>query len=122
MPTPGSDEATLLMSDMLSAEFTQIGQLFTATDGFAVRLFDHVESFLATDGIIETKSEGLESRIEEFSDQREALGERLASLETRLFRQFTALDSLISQLSSTSNFLTQQLSNLPGFTREDSNG
>ena len=110
------------LSDVLAVEFTQVGQLFTATDGFAVRLFDLVETFLATDGVIETKTEGLESRIEELTDQRDALGERLASLETRLLRQFNALDSLIAQLTSTSNFLTQQLGNLPGFTRDDGNG
>jgi len=109
------------LSDVVAADFNQIGQLFAATDGFAVRLFSLVETFLASDGIIETKTEGLESKIDEFSEQRDALGERLASLETRLLRQFTALDSLISQLSSTSNFLTQQLGNLPGFTRDDGN-
>lgn len=109
------------LSDVIASDFTRIGQLFTASDGFAVRLFNLVDTFLASDGIIETKTEGLENRIDEFSDQRDALGERLASLETRLLRQFNALDSLISQLSSTSNFLTQQLANLPGFTRDDNN-
>jgi len=50
------------------------------------------------------------------NEQADALNVRLASLETRLLRQFNALDSLLGQLSSTSNFLNQQLNSLPGFT------
>ena len=104
----------------LQNDFTQVGQLFTATDGYAVRLFNLVEGFLDSDGIIEAKEEGLNDRIEGFTEQREDLAERLISLEERLLRQFTALDSLISQLTNTSNFLTQQLDNLPGATRPGS--
>jgi len=36
-----------------------------------------------------------------------------------LLRQFNALDSLLATLSSTSNFLNQQLNSLPGATRPD---
>ncbi len=69
------------------------------------------------DGILESRSTGLQSQIDDLGDQREALNERLVSLETRLLRQFNALDSLLAQLSSTSNFLAQQLGNLPGVER-----
>jgi len=76
-----------------------------------------VDGFLRTDGIIETRTDGLNSTIDDFSEQRDALGERLALLESRLFRQFNALDALVAELTLTSSFLTQQLANLPGFTR-----
>ena len=33
--------------------------------------------------------------------------------------EFSAMDALISQLTATSDFLTQQLTALPGFTREN---
>ena len=102
------------LSDILADDFAKFGQLFSATDGFAVRLYDLADSFLDSDGIIETRNAGLEGRIDDLADQRIALSDRLASLETRLLRQFNALDSLLAQLGSTSNFLAQQLSNLPG--------
>ena len=114
------DESDL--ADVLGSEFNQVGQLFAAEDGFAVRLFDLIDGFLATDGILEVKTQGFASRIDDIADERDALGERLASLETRLLRQFNALDSLIAQLTSTSSFLTQQLDNLPGFSRDKSRG
>lgn len=105
------------LSGVLGSDFSRFGQLFAATDGYATRLHTVVDDYLGSDGILETRTTGLNGRIERFNDQRDALGDRLVALETRLMRQFTALDTLIGQLSSTSNFLTQQLANLPGYTR-----
>lgn len=109
------------LSQVLDGDFTKFGQLFANSDGFAVRLFDLVDGFLETGGIIDARTKGLNSSIEDFADQRVALNKRLASLETRLLTQFNALDSLLGQLNSTSNFLNQQLNNLPGFTPPGSN-
>ena len=110
------------ISTVLGDEFVKFGQLFANVDGFATRLFDLTEGFLESDGIIEARTKGLTETIDGFADDREALNERLSSLETRLLRQFNALDSLLAQLTSTSNFLAQQLDNLPGYTRPDING
>ena len=105
------DDARL--DETLGAGFQDVGRLFAGEDGFATRLFDRVDRVLADDGAIEARTEGLNSRIERIEEQREALGRRLEALETRLLRQFNALDSLVSQLNNTSSFLTQQLANLP---------
>lgn len=105
------------LSTVLGQDFSKFGQLFAVDDGFGTRLFDLTDGFLDTDGIIETRTQGLNTQIDGIADQRESLNERLASLETRLLRQFNALDSLLAQLSSTSNFLTQQLNSLPGVDR-----
>jgi flagellar hook-associated protein 2 len=104
------------LSQALADDFVQIGQLFASNEGFATRLYDLTDNFLASDGIVEARTQGLTDQIDRFSDQAEALNERLASLETRLLRQFNALDSLLGSLSLTSNFLNQQLNSLPGFT------
>ena len=109
------------LSTVLADDFVKFGQLFSTTDGFGVRLFDLADGFLGSEGIIETRSKGLETQIEGLGDERESLNERLASLETRLLRQFNALDSLLAQLSSTSNFLAQQLNNLPGVDQTTNN-
>jgi len=110
------------LSVVLAEDFVNFGQLFANADGFAVRLHDLADGFLQTDGIIDARTQGLTSTIDSIAEQRDALNERLASLETRLLRQFNALDSLLGQLSSTSNFLSQQLNSLPGFTAPDRTG
>lgn len=109
------------LSTVLAEDFINFGQLFASSEGFATRLFELTDSFLGTGGIIEVRTKGLNSSIEEYADQRTALNERLASLETRLLRQFNALDTLLGDLNSTGNFLNQQLNNLPGFTNPGRN-
>ena len=104
------------LSGVLGDDFTRFGQLFSATDGYAVRMYDLADIYLRTGGILQTRTDGLNTQIEDFNDQRVSLNERLVSLEARLLRQFNALDSLLGELTQTSTFLNQQLSNLPGFT------
>ena len=68
-----------------------------------------------TDGVFDSRNDGLKSSIDDIDDRREALNNRLDALCRRATRkQFNALDSLLAQLQSTSNFLTQQLEPLPG--------
>jgi len=105
------------LATTLADDFSKFGQLFATTDGFAVRAFDLVDRYLDNDGVLEARTKGLNDQIENFDEQREALNQRLTSLEARLLRQFNALDSLLGQLSFTSNFLAQQLDNLPGISR-----
>lgn len=104
------------LTAIMAEDFSQLGQLFSATDGYAVRIYDVVESYLSSDGVLEARKDGLNKQIERITDDRTSLGQRLTSLEARLTRQFNAMDALLGELSTTSNFLSQQLSNLPGFT------
>jgi flagellar hook-associated protein 2 len=109
------DDAKL--AEALAEDFRGVGQLFANPDGgFAVRLHGLVEDLLASDGMVATRTDGLNDHVESLNEQREALDLRLAALEERLLRQFNALDSLLGQLAATSNYLAQQLANLPTYT------
>ena len=108
------------LTEALDKDFFQVGQLFSATDGFAVRAYDTAKNFLDAGGILEARTAGLNSTIDTIGEQRETLNDRLGSLETRLLRQYNALDTLLGELNNTSNFLNSQLQSLPGFTRPGS--
>ncbi len=112
---------TSRLSTVLNEDFNRFGQLFTASDGYAVRIYDIADSYLQTGGALQTRTDGINAQIEDVGEQRLSLNARLAALQTRLLRQFNALDSLLGELNQTSNFLNQQLTNLPGFTRPRSN-
>ncbi len=106
----------------LDQDFDAIGTLFSATEvGIAARLDALVDPYLASGGLLDTRTDGLNASIKDIGDRRESLDERLAAVEARLFDQFNALDTLLAQLQSTSNFLTQQLANLPGVVIFDRN-
>ncbi len=98
-------------------DFDAVGALFAASEtGLAVRLDGVLAPFLETGGMLDARNTGLKATIADIGKRREALELRLAAVEERLLRQFNALDGLLAQLQSTSNFLAQQLSQLPGYT------
>lgn len=72
-----------------------------------------VDTLLADDGSLANRKESLERIVANTGKQREALDLRLQSVEKRYRKQFIALDSLLSQMNTTSQFLTQQLASLP---------
>jgi len=53
--------------------------------------------------------------------RREALEARMAQIEQRYRRQFTALDTMIASMTTTINFLQQQLANLPKINNQGDN-
>ena len=108
------------LDEALGSEFSKLGQLFASSDGYAVRLSGVIDGYLdEEEGILTARTDGLDRTIEGFAEQREVLRVRLESLESRLLRQFNALDALVSELTTTSSFLTQQLGNLPGISTSD---
>lgn len=83
------------------------------SEGYAVKLERLAADLLATDGTIDSRTQGANASIKDLDKQRDALNRRLEGVEARLRAQFTALDTLIARLATTSNFLQQQLAALP---------
>ena len=54
-------------------------------------------------------SESLQGKLEDIAEQQVELDVRMTSFRERLVAQFSAADSLIAQLNSTRDFVTQQL-------------
>jgi flagellar hook-associated protein 2 len=81
--------------------------------GYARGLNDLINSLLSSSGLIAGSTDGINSTIKSMDDQRSRLNDRLASIQSRLIKQFTTLDSVISSMQTTSSFLTQQLAQLP---------
>ena len=99
----------------LQGDFNAVSDLFAADGrGFANRLDTLADTWLTTGGLIESRTNGLDSRKKTLLKQQDAMQRRLVTTEERLRARFAALDSLVGQLQSTGNFLSRQLSQLPG--------
>ena len=85
--------------------------------GIADKLNNLLSGFLDEDNIIDARVDGVQSRIDDINEQRERFALRMDALEQRLRAQFNAMDGLVAQLRSTSDFLSQQLANLNGIRR-----
>lgn len=81
--------------------------------GYADKLNTLASGFLGDTGAISSRTDGINSSIKDIGNRRDAMNRRLVDIEARYRAQFTALDTLLSSMTTTSNFLTQQLANLP---------
>jgi flagellar hook-associated protein 2 len=98
----------------LAADPRAVSDLFAADGGYATRLDGILSSFLDSGGILDSRSAGIQSSIDDVTARTDALNQHLTDLQDRYTEQFNAMDSLIAQLNSTSTYLTQQLDSLPG--------
>jgi flagellar hook-associated protein 2 len=71
-----------------------------------------INNLLSDTGIVASKTEGLNTSITRLDKKTESLNLRLAGVEARYRTQFTKLDSLLSGMSTTSSYLTQQLASI----------
>jgi flagellar hook-associated protein 2 len=83
-----------------------------AGSGFMDRVKDFSTAVLGADGSFETRTESLNRQIADNRKRQEAMEQRLNQTETRLLRQYQALDGTMSQLNGLSSYLTQQLASL----------
>lgn len=82
------------------------------TLGYAYQLRQLADNYLRSDGLLTARTEGLSASVTRLTRQQETLQARLAVIEQRYRDQFTALDTLISSMQSTSSYLSQQISML----------
>jgi len=94
--------------------------VLASLNAFGERLGTDVSRYSESKGLLDSRTEGLQSSLKSIDAQREVLARRMESFEARLTRQFGALDQLIAQLQSTGNFLQTQLDsigNIQNFNR-----
>lgn len=104
------DDAKL--DSMLANDLNDVQAFFSSSGGMAQNFTNALAGYVDNDGIIDSRSDGLQERLDSIDDSRDKLVRRMAAYESRLSLQFTAMDILVSQLQSTGNFLTQQLAGL----------
>ena len=86
--------------------------------GYAERLSQFASDFLAGEGVIASRVDGLNASIKDIDRRQEDFNRRLSMVEARYRAQFTALDTMLSSLNQTSQFLQQQLATLPSLNEK----
>jgi flagellar hook-associated protein 2 len=89
-----------------------VGNLFAGTGGFAAKLNTPLSTWVGDSGLLAGRTTSLSQQLTDLSSQQTALNSRMDDLTARYQAQFTALDTLMSKLNSTSSYLTQQFAAL----------
>ena len=84
----------------------------TFSQGFAYQLNNLASTFVGNNSLLKSKTDGLDTSIKSVAAQQARFETRLESIEKRYRAQFVALDSMLTSMQSTSDYLTQQLAAL----------
>jgi flagellar hook-associated protein 2 len=101
------------LSNSITQDPEGFAKLFSdSTNGLAVRLTQLADNFLSTNGVLDGRSQGLDSAIKDANAQKDRLTQRLTVLQASLTKQYNTLDSVVSDLQRTGSLVTQQLTAL----------
>ena len=107
------------LSAALAANPMEVAKLFSGTtnadpneQGFAVRAKSLASQLVASNGAITTRTQSLRDSITRNQTQQDKLEQRVALIQARLTKQYSALDTAMSQINATNNSLTQSLTAL----------
>lgn len=106
------------LTTALSSSASNVSSLFTSTTVGSLGLASYMNSQLsgilsATDGLFTSKTDGITRSVKEIGSQRDRLSIRLSQIEKRYRSQYSSLDTLVASMQQTSQYLSQQLANLP---------
>jgi flagellar hook-associated protein 2 len=96
----------------LASDAGAVRKAFGDSATYATSLRATLTAYVGDDGLIASRTKSLNDHLKNIADQRTQLDRRMSQMETDYRRQFTALDSMMAQMQSTSSFLTQQLASL----------
>lgn len=100
---------TNALSKAISSSATDVTTAITA---YGKSLGDAITGLTNDTGAISNRVSSLNSSISSYKDRQTALEIRVAMVEKRYRAQFTALDTMMSKMTTTSSYLSQQLANL----------
>jgi flagellar hook-associated protein 2 len=98
------------LKEALDDNFDQIAALFTdESQGIAVRLYDYVEEYTSSGGLLKSRVDSAKDQREQIFDERLSLELRLAKTEEILRAKYLNLDQTVSRLNSTGSALLATL-------------
>ena len=103
------------LNESLQSNFNSVADLFASSDGVASRLDNFIKPYSQAGGLLDNRTEGVNSRLRQLADRQDRLDMREENLFNRLSRQFNAMDSMVAQMNSNGAFLTAQLANMQSF-------
>jgi flagellar hook-associated protein 2 len=89
----------------MSADPSSVSNIFSSSGGVANRLNDYLDTLLASNGSIAARDANLTDAQNQITQDTTNLDAQMATVQARYTAQFTALDSILSQLNSTATYL-----------------
>ena len=109
---------TSKLKTAINTDFTSVASLVAAVGtGFKTT----TTGLVSTSGSIPSAVSSINNMVTDNRLSQTKMSTRLTAIEARYRAQFTALDTAVASMKTTSTYLTQQLANLPGFVSSTKN-
>ncbi|WP_432240183.1 flagellar filament capping protein FliD [Herbaspirillum robiniae] len=100
------------LSTATTKNFEGVSKLFTSTDGVVPKLQKLMEDILGDNGLVATKTKGLQNSLKVNTDQQASVNARLLTMKDAYTNQFNRLNVTLATMQSRQSYLTQQLAKL----------
>ena len=113
--TDGSLKLNSTKMNTALSNITELKKLFTtnnsdtATNGFGLKIRDFSRGLVAFDGRVTNRATGIQTSITKNTTEQDRVNERAERVEASLRRQYSALDSKMSQMSGLSSYVSSQI-------------
>ena len=113
-----SVDATKLDNAMAN-DFDGVSRLFGTTgNGVAARLHSQITDRLADGAALDVRNDSLAAENRALQKKKSDIDIRMSIVKQTYMKQFTRLDTLLSSLSATSAYLSQQIDSLPKWSSD----
>ncbi len=102
--------------EALAADPQAVNRVFSSESGVGVRVAQYLDDRLSSSGEFAARNARIDTQRRRLDQEKEALDVRMQAVQQRYLKQFTAMDGLLAQMQSTSNYLSQQLDSLANAT------
>jgi flagellar hook-associated protein 2 len=101
--------------DTALGRLPELARIFSSADetsadvtGFGVRFWQLADRITGTEGPITTRNQGLQAAIKRNQTEQDRVNDRAQRIQERLLRQYSALDTQLSQLNGLNSYVTAQ--------------
>ncbi|PKH33203.1 flagellar filament capping protein FliD [Shewanella sp. ALD9] len=109
------------LTEAIAADKGAIAEMFSSEDtGLASKMSSLLDGYVQTGGIMDSRDTTLDEQLSRLTDSREQLNTRMAAFSARLYKQFNAMDLVVSSLNTQASDLQSRLDSLPGVVRNNS--
>lgn len=95
--------------DDLKALFANKADASGQGGGIAVNFKSFTDKLLAFDGTLNTKTDALDKRLKGNQDEQDKVNARADTLQTRLYKQYSALDGQMASLNALNSYVSQMV-------------
>lgn len=107
------------LDNALATNFDGVSRLFgNAETGVAAKLHAQISDRLADGAAIDLRSDSLQAEQRALLKKKDSIDIRMQIVQKTYMQQFTRLDTLLSSLSATSAYLSQQIDSLPSWSND----